>query len=33
MISIYDWYIMGVCVFLVVAYVVLIYLDRGDKNE
>jgi len=32
MISIYDWYIMGVCVFLVVAYVVLIYIDKGDKK-
>jgi hypothetical protein len=32
MISIYDWYIMGVCVFLIVAYVLMIYIDRGDKK-
>lgn len=32
MISIYDWYIMGVCVFLIFAYVLMIYIDRGDKK-
>jgi len=32
MISIYDWYIMGVCVFLIVAYVLMIYIDRGDTK-
>ena len=32
MISKYDWYVMGVCVFLLVAYIVLTLIDRGDTK-
>jgi len=32
MISIYDWYIMGVCVFLLVLYILLTFIDREDTK-
>lgn len=32
MFSIYDWYIMGGCVALLVVYILLICLDKGDSE-
>ena len=32
MISIYDWYVLGVCGFLLFAYVLMVYFDK-DNNK
>jgi hypothetical protein len=32
MVSIYDWYIMGVCVALLVGYILLVWFDKGDTK-
>jgi hypothetical protein len=32
MVSIYDWYIMGGCVFLLVLYILLTFIDREDTK-
>ena len=32
MVSIYDWYIMGGCVFLLVLYILLTFIDREDTQ-
>jgi len=32
MFSIYDWYIMGGCVFLLVLYILLTFIDREDTK-
>jgi hypothetical protein len=32
MISKYDWYIMGVCVVMLVAYILLTFMDREDTK-
>ena len=32
MVSIYDWYIMGVCVFLLGLYILLVWFDKGENK-
>ena len=32
MISIYDWCVLGVCVLLMFAYVLMVYFDREDTK-
>ena len=33
MVSNFDWYIMGGCVFLLVLYILLTWFDRENNNE
>jgi len=32
MISKYDWYVLGVCAFLLFAYILLTFMDRKDTK-
>lgn len=32
MVNIYDWYIMGVCVLMLGIYILLTWLDEGNKK-